>query len=75
MINTKNLEFLENNPYYSHGHDKYKEIIDELKISYPRIIEIGGGKHPIYPPHENFTVNDIDQNELSFIKKLITQDG
>ena len=72
MINTKNLEFLENNPYYSHGYDKYKEIIDELKISYPRIIEIGGGKHPIYPPHENFTVNDIDQNELSFIKNYKT---
>ena len=72
MISSKNLKFLENNPHYEHGMNKYKEIIDELKINYPKVIEIGGGKHPLYPSHENFTVNDIDPNELSFIKNYKT---
>ena len=68
MITSKNLQILENYPHYQNAANKYKEIIDELKIDYPKVIEIGGGKYPLYPSHENFTVNDIDPNELSFIK-------
>jgi SAM-dependent methyltransferase len=72
MITSKNLKILEDYPHYKQGHDKYKQIIDELKIDYPKVIEIGGGKHPLYPCHQNFTVNDIDPNELSFIKNYKT---
>ena len=67
-IVSKNIFNLESNPFYQNCYDLYKPIIDELNSENKTILDIGGGKAPLYPASDNYFVNDIDSNELSFLE-------
>ena len=68
LLSIKNIKLLEENPTEENGSEKFKPLIDELKVKYKKVIEIGGGKNPMYLPSSDYTVNDISPYELEFIK-------
>lgn len=68
MKNSKTLNFLKNNNYYTHAESCYYKAIDEIRSNYKSYLEIGGGKNPLFDPSKEYTVNDISSHELSFIK-------
>ena len=68
MKNSKTLNFLKNNNYYTHAESCYYKAIDEIRSNYKSYLEIGGGKNPLFDPSKEYTVNDISSHELSFIE-------
>ncbi|MHC1560622.1 class I SAM-dependent methyltransferase [Actinomycetospora sp. C-140] len=81
MVLEGEIADLRANGHYKHAWSGYKEMILRAASSYdaPRMLEVGGGRSPSLTEDQvrrlgaDYTVNDIDREELSLAPKWTSQ--
>lgn len=72
-VTAKREQLTDQYPFYGSAWRNYKEVVREIarEQGYMRLLEIGGGRDPLFTPQEldemgiRYTVNDISHDELA----------